>query len=263
MGTPLADALADYRDQLAPATQPGTRPRRWRWWLLLVLTVVVLGVGGALALQAGDSPTPSTAPPVAGSPDQAPTTGPTPTATPSDAPVGAPTLATPPASGWVGWESPVVRTWLPRVPGAGPTNPPATGFAHTPHGALAAAVTLYPLAYYSAPQAAWAQIADTRVQWAPGQREQLAQALAPVWDAQVTEALVLTPVGYRVITYNPDRAQFRLWWALDYPDGRQATVGALVDVVWDAGDWQLVFDEPAMDLRGLQPQDSYLIWGPA
>jgi hypothetical protein len=37
----------------------------------------------------------------------------------------------------------------------------------------------------------------------------------------------------------------------------------LVDVVWDAGDWQLVFDEPAMDLRGLQPQDSYLVWGPA
>ena len=263
MGTPLADALADYRDQLAPATQPGTRPRRWRWWALLVLTVAVLGVGGALAPQAGDSPTPSTAPPVAGSPDRAPTTGPTPTATPSDAPVGAATLATPPASGWVGWESPVVRTWLPRVSGAGPTDPPATGFAHSPHGALAAAVTLYPLAYYSAPQAAWVKIADTRVRWAPGQREQLAQALSPVWDAQVTEALVLTPVGYRVITYRPDRAQFRLWWALDYPDGRAATVGALVDVVWGAGDWQLVFDEPAMDLRGLQPQDSYLIWGPA
>ena len=79
----------------------------------------------------------------------------------------------------------------------------------------------------------------------------------------MTEALLLTPVGYRVITYTADRAQFRLWWALDYPDGRQATVGALVDVVWDAGDWQLFFDEPAMDLRGLQAQDSYLIWGPA
>lgn len=263
MGTPLADALADYRDQLAPATQPGTRPRRWRWRALLVITVLVLGVGGALALQAGNSPTPGTAPPAPGSPDQAPTTGPTPTATPSDAPLGAPTLTTPPASRWVGWESPVVRTWLPRVHGAGPTDPPATGFAHTPHGALAAAATLYPLAHYSAPQPAWARIADTRVRWAPGQHEQLAEALAPVWDAQVTEALLLTPLGYRVITYHPDRAQFRLWWALDYPDGRAATVGALVDVVWDAGDWQLVFDEPAMDLRGLQPSDTYLVWGPA
>jgi hypothetical protein len=262
MGTPLADALANYRDQLAPATEPGARPRRWRWWLLLVLTVVVLGVGGGLALRAGDSPTPGAGPPVAGAADLAPNTGPTPSAAPSDAPVGAQTLATPPASGWVVWESPVVRTWLPRVPGAGPSDPPATGFAHTPQGALAAAATLYPLAYYSAPQAAWAQIADTRVQWATGQRELLAGALARVWDAQVTEALVLSPVGYRVITYSADRAQFRLWWALDYPDGRQATVGALVDVVWDDRDWQLVFDEPAMDLRGLQPQDSYLIWGP-
>jgi hypothetical protein len=263
MGISLADALADYRDQLTPAAQPGTRPRRWRWWVPLVITVLVLGVGGALALQAGDSPTPGTAAPAAGSPDRAPTTGPAPTATPRDAPLGAQALATPPASGWVGWESPVVRTWLPRVPGAGPTDPPATGFAHTPDGALAAAATLYPLAYYCAPQAAWARIADTRVRWAPGQREQLAQALAPVWDAQVTEALLLTPLGYRVITYHPDRAQFRLWWALDYPDGRAATVGALVDVVWDAGDWQLVFDEPAMDLRGLQPSDTYLVWGPA
>jgi len=263
MGTPLADALADYRDQLAPATATGARPRRWRWRLLLVLTVVVLGVGGVLALPAGDSPTPAAAPPVAGSADPAPNTGPTPSEDTSDAPAGAQALATPPAAGWVVWESPVVRTWLPRVPGAGPKDPPATGFAHTPQGALAAAATLYPLAYYSAPRTAWAQIADTRVQWATGQREQLAEGLAPVWDAQVTEALVLTPVGYRVITYNPDRAQFRLWWALDYLDGRQATVGALVDVVWDDRDWQLVFDEPAMDLRGLQPRDSYLLWGPA
>ena len=201
---------------------------------------------------------------MAGSPDQAPTTGPTPSADPSDAPVGAPTLATPPASGWVVWESPVVRTWLPRVPGAGPTNPPATGFAHTPHGALAAAATLYPLAYYSAPQAAWAQIADTRVQWAPGQREQLAQALAPVWDAQVTEALRADPGRLPGDHLQPGSRAVPAVVGAGLP-GRASGHGRGVGRrgVGRAGDWQLVFDEPAMDLRGLQPRDSYLIWGPA
>ena len=47
MGTPLADALADYRDQLAPAAADGARPRRWWWWLLL-------GMVGLI--QVGDAP---------------------------------------------------------------------------------------------------------------------------------------------------------------------------------------------------------------
>ena len=29
----------------------------------------------------------------------------------------------PPATGWAPWSTPVVRTWLPRVPGAGPGDP--------------------------------------------------------------------------------------------------------------------------------------------
>ena len=66
MGAPLADALADYRDQLAPATQPGTRPRRWRWWLLLGMVGLILVGGAATLLWPGDSPTPSPASPVAG-----------------------------------------------------------------------------------------------------------------------------------------------------------------------------------------------------
>ena len=160
---------------------------------------------------------------------------PGPATTPAPAAAGdARTLAVPPASGWVPWESPVVRTWLPRIPGAGPGEPPASGFARTPQGALAAAATLHPLAYYQWPQAAWTEFADTRVQWAPGQREQLAEALVPVWAAEVPDPMRVTPVGYRVIVYDPDRARFRLWWDVDFPDGRSATVGALVDVVWAA-----------------------------
>ena len=257
MGTPLVDALADYRNQLAPTSDTGARPRRWRWWALLGLTVLVLVIGGVLALaRPGESPAPTVAP-VAGPADPVPATTPAPAAA-----ADARTLAVPPASGWVPWESPVVATWLPRIPGAGPGEPPATGFAPTPQGALAAAATLHPLAYYQWPQAAWTEFADTRVQWAPGQREQLAEALVPVWAAGVPDPMRVTPVGYRVIVYSPDRARFRLWWDVDFPDGRSATVGALVDVVWAHGDWQLLFDEPAMDMRGLQPTDTYLVWGP-
>ncbi len=126
MATPLADALAAYRDQLGPR-QPPRDPTPavgggWSWcWSL---TVLVLGVGGVLALQAGELPLPRAPPPRWPGPlDPAPTTGSTPTATPATT-VGAPTLATPPASGWVVWESPVVRTWLPRIPAqARPTRP--------------------------------------------------------------------------------------------------------------------------------------------
>ena len=118
--------------------------------------------------------------------------------------------------------------------GRGRANHRPRGFAPTPQGALAAAATLHPLAYYQWPQAAWTEFADTRVQWAPGQREQLAEALVPVWAAGVPDPMRVTPVGYRVIVYSPDRARFRLWWDVDFPDGRSATVGALVDVVWAA-----------------------------
>ena len=187
MGTPLVDALADYRNQLAPTSEVGARPRRWRWWVLLGLTVLVLVIGGVLALvRPGQSPAPAVAP-VAGPTDPGPATAP-------PVPAGdARTLAVPPGAGWVPWESPVVRTWLPRIPGAGPGDPPASGFARTPQGALAAAATLHPLAYYQWPQAAWTQFADTRVQWAPGAREQLADALVPVWAAEVPDPMQVTP----------------------------------------------------------------------
>lgn len=261
MGTPLADALADYRTQLAPSTDPGRRPRRWRRPVAGILVAAVLLAAGVLSLtRVGGSPSPGPADPVAGPPPPGPATGPTPPA-PGE-PAAESLVGVPPATGWAPWSTPVVRTWLPRVPGSGPGDPPARGFARTPTGALVAAATLHPLAYYAYPEAVWAQFADTRVRWAPGQREQLAAALAPVWTAAVPAPMVLTPVGYRVIVYGADHARFRLWWSVDIPDRGTATVGALVDVAWVDDDWALVFDEPAMDLRPLRPADTYLIWGP-
>ena len=223
---------------------------------------LVLVVGGALTLlRPADSTTPAAAAPVVGPADLGATTGAT-----RLTPAGGPDkggLDVPPAADWEPWSTPIIRTWLPRIPDAGPVSPPGSGFTRTPAGALAAAATLYPLVYYSWPKSAWTPIADTRVVWAPGQREALAEALVPVWAAELPTPLVVTPVGYRAIRYSPDRAQVRLWWALTYPDGREVTIGSLVEVLWVQGDWQLFFDEPAMDSRGLEPRDTYLVWGPA
>ena len=257
MGNPLADALAEYRDQLTSSTGPVADParpaRRWRWWLILVLTVVMLAAGAWLALRPG---TPAAAP-------AGPATAPSPAAPPPTAatatPTGAAALAVAPAAQWTAWQSALVRTWRPVIAGAGPSDPPAAGFAHTAQGALAAAGTLLPMAYYATPRQQWTLLADTRVTWAPGQREQLAAELAPAWQDPPTTSQ-LTPLGYRVVSYAPEHARFRMWWQLDVPS---ATVGALVEVVWQDGDWKLFFDEPAMDLRGITGTDTYLPWGPA
>jgi hypothetical protein len=172
-------------------------------------------------------------------------------------------LAVAPATGWVDWSTPIIQTWLPRIPGAGPADPAGRGFARTPAGALAAAATLHPLAYHAHPRAVWTRIADEQVLWAPGQRDTLERALAPTWDSPLPTRVRSTPVGYRPVAYNADRARVRLWWQVTHPQIGQVIVGALVEVRWSDGDWRLYFDEPAMDLRGLGPSDTYLVWGPS
>lgn len=253
MGTSLTDALADYRDQLRPAPAAHRRGPRWRLWLCLGLAAAVLAGGASATVRSGASPTPGANP------------QPTATSAPTSAGGTSATLsAAVPVADWRAWSSPVIRTWLPTVPGAGPDDPAhLAGFARTPDGALAAAVSLHPAIYYTRDRAAWQALADRRVVWAAGQREQLTQALDRVWQVADLQPVAMTPLGYRPIAYTAERARFRVWWRLDLPDGASPMVGALVDVVWHDGDWSLSFDEPAMDMRGLQPTDSYLSWGPA
>ncbi|MGB7979673.1 MAG: hypothetical protein WCF36_02645 [Candidatus Nanopelagicales bacterium] len=144
MNTDLTHALDAYRAQL-DSTPEGATPRRWRFGVLMALAVAVL-VGGALTtLRPGGPPTPEVASEVVGVAPPAPTTTP-----PAPAPTiaGAATVASPPPAGWSPWSSPVLSTWLPEVPGAGPTDPDrVAGFARTEFGALAAAATLHPLIY--------------------------------------------------------------------------------------------------------------------
>lgn len=257
MPTDLAGALAAYRDSLHPA-RPATRRTRRRWAALVVLGGAVLAGGAVAVVLPGDPPAPGAAPPlVAGAAPEAPATSTTAAVADPAGPLGVP-----PAASWRAWSSPVVRTWLPTIPGAGPTDPGRlAGFTRSPAGALAAAVSLHPTIYYTRDRAAWTGLAEHRVVWAPGQRQALTRALEPVWDVADPDPVGFEVAGYRLVSYTPDRAQLRAWWAWQFPDGARPILGALVTVVWRAGDWWLFFDEPGMDMRALQAADSYVPWG--
>lgn len=257
MPTDLAGALAAYRDSLHPA-RPATRRTRRRWAALVVLGGAVLAGGAAAGVLPGDPPALGAAPPlVAGAAPEASATSTTVAVADPAGPLGVP-----PAASWRAWSSPVVRTWLPTIPGAGPTDSGRlAGFTRSPAGALAAAVSLHPTIYYTRDRAAWAGLAEHRVVWAPGQRQALTRALEPVWDVADPDPVGFEVAGYRLVFYTPDRAQLRAWWAWQFPDGTRPILGALVTVVWRDDDWWLFFDEPGMDMRALQAADSYVPWG--
>lgn len=170
-----------------------------------------------------------------------------------------------PVTQWRRWSTPALVTWLPQVAGAGPRDADPgrlAGFARSPEGALAAAGSLLPAIYYTRDGVDWDWLASERVMWAQGARSALEASLQPVW--QVAAGVSLRPVGFRMVSYSPQRAQVRLWWRTDRPAGEALVVGAIATVRWVSGDWWLVFDEPAMDLRTLDPaRDGYLAWGPS
>ena len=255
MTTNLAEALATYRAQLRPGTPTRGRSRARRWTIVALVTAVL--AGGALAVLLPGDPTP----PPGGAPT-GPVTGtaPAPSSTPTGAADPAAGAAAPVAA-WRAWSSPVVSTWLPTIPGAGPADlTGVAGFTRTPGGALAAAANLHPLIYYTRDRGLWSGLADHRVVWADGQREQLTAALDAVWDTPVEQA-TFELVGYRQVSFTPERAQVRLWWSWAIPGRDVSVVGALVTVLWTGGDWVLWFDEPGMDMRPAQASDSWLVWG--
>lgn len=126
-----------------------------------------------------------------------------------------------------------------------------------------AATSLHPTIYYTRDRGHWRSLADERVLWADGQRQALLAALEPAWDL-TDEVTVLRPVGFRTVSFAPDRSRVRVWWNSHRPGADSVTVGAIVTVVWAAGDWWLSFDQPAMDMRVLDPaRDGYVPWGPS
>ena len=168
-----------------------------------------------------------------------------------------------PATRWRELAPSALGTWLPTSPASGPADAGRlAGFAHSPEGALLAAVNLYPAIYYSRDQQWWRWLADHRVVWADGARDALWDAMEPVWDLP-TDGTALRPVGFRMLSYTPELCRVRLWWSTESPGDAPVTVGAIAMVRWVDADWSLVFDEPAMDMRTLEPaRDGFIAWGP-
>lgn len=252
MSTDLQQRLDDYRGGRPGPAVPARWPRR-RVLLAAGLAAAVLA-GGAVAALTAAGRDPGAAAPSRPEADG----GAAPAAAPADPGPGG-------GFAWREWTSPgLVSLQLPSSPAAGPADPDAAaGFARTPDGALAAAATLHPLIYFTRDWDRWTALAEDRVVWADGQREQLQSALAEAWDIRgaVTPAV---PVGYLPIAYTGDRAVFRIWWQYDgRPTGIPTKViGALVEVRWDGGDWKLRFDEPAADMRAARPGEQWTPFGP-
>lgn len=265
MNTPVADALAEYRAQLHPAQVTTPRRPRWRWWLVTALTVLVLA-GGTWAWLHTHGATPRT--PASTHSGLVDLTGGHPSAEATEAPSAQtgsapqPPLAAP-AARWREFATSALVTWLPASASLGPQDADRmAGFAHSREGALFAAANVYPAIYYSRDRAEWRWLADHRVVWAPDARDALRAALDRVWSLS-GDGAVLRPVGFRMLSYTPDTSRIRLWWSAESPGDAPVTVGAIATLRWVDDDWSLVFDEPAMDIRTLEPaRDSYLPWGP-
>ncbi|MGB7963993.1 MAG: hypothetical protein WCF12_13690 [Propionicimonas sp.] len=265
MNTQIAEALAEYRARLHPDEPPRPKAKRWRWGLVTGLTVLLM-LGGLWAwLRPDTGSTPTTAPQLADE-HVVDLTGRLPAADPTPDPAGVGATAAPlvvaPQTTWRPWETIALRTWLP-ASSAGPGQPDRLmGFTHTPEGAVVAAANVYPAIYYTRDRSAWRDLAERRVLWADGSREALWEALEPVWTL-AGGGLTLRPVGFRMLSYTPELSRVRLWWRTESPAAAPVIVGAIATVHWVDGDWWLVFDEPASDLRTIDPaRDGYVPWGP-
>jgi hypothetical protein len=260
VNTPVAEALAEYRARLHSVETSRRGGTRWRRWLVAGLTALVLLGGLWVWLRPDLVPTPTPATPLSDDSRVVDLTGGRLAA--DQSPV-APLVVAPPTS-WQPWATTALRTWLPTSP-AGPLDPAPgrlAGFTRTPEGALVAAANVYPAIYYTRDRAVWRHLADHRVVWADGARDALWDALQPVWSLAGSD-LALRPVGFRMLSYTPELSRVRLWWRTATPGGAPVIVGAIATVRWVDGDWWLVFDEPASDLRTLDPaRDGYVPWGP-
>ena len=216
--------------------------RRWTG-ILAIGFVIVIGVCLVVVLNARGTPggTPS-APrePAGGGQGDAPTALPRLGAPgPGPLPTGVPTIA-PGQTVWTIYDS----VALPSIPGAGPAHVEgaiAVGYAHTPLGALLAAVN-ESYRYVLAPDETWRAAADAMLLPGPGKDAWLrVRAEHPYGSAgAVGEGGLAQVAGFRFVSYLADEAVIQL-----------VTRGGAGDLLvgtdhvhWTGADWQLV---PATD----------------
>jgi hypothetical protein len=212
-----------------PADQDWFGGRRWTgiaaigFLVLLVVCALVVVIA-----RHGRGPGPAVAPPTAQSSVPA---APLPTAVPTTAPAGAT---------WTIYET----VALPTLPGAGPAHvdgPIATGYAHTPLGALMA-VANESYRYGLADDATWRQAADAMCLAGPGRDAWVQNRGAhPYGPGGGTGGQSLAQIaGFQFVSYTPADTVVQL---VTRDSKGNLQVGAN-HVTWDSGDWRLVLLPP-------------------
>lgn len=239
-------------EQTGPRTEnrsPWTRPGFLLAGGFAVLVVVLLVA--VLVLTSGDEPEAGPQPPAAPAPSgEAPSAS-----SPRD--VGPTTVPTSPPEN-VRWQL-YHTVALPFSEQAGPYEAgrsTATGYAHTPTGALLAAAQI-PIRKLVAPD--WRSVVEQQIVAGPG-REAFTQARAEVSGAEVTPGQFGQYAGFKFVNYTPDTATIQ--FVTRFVSGQmQATT---ITVQWSQGDWKLVLQPDGGDSPTAQPVSDltgYVAWG--
>lgn len=133
----------------------------------------------------------------------------------------------------------------------------ATGYAHTPTGALVAAAQLsvrYSLAND------WRRVLDRSVAPGPGRDVWAATRAKYGAFADPAPGTFCQVAGYMYVDYTPDRAVIQM--ADRCPNSKLQSI--LTTVTWQDGDWKLVLQPDGgvgPDQPALSSLDGYVVWG--
>src|SRR5262249_19071714 len=124
------------------------------------------------------------------------------------------------------------------------TGVAATGYRHTPQGAALAAID-HTVRYSTAADGSWGPIAAAEIASTPGADAwKLARARVKI-TAPANPALAPRIIGYRITSYQPDRAAVTAYSV--YPDNSLSATA--IQVVWTGGDWRLLLPDPGSTTR--------------
>ena len=217
-------------DKSGPRTPPADQDwfggRRWTGiaaigFLIVVAVCVLIVVIGRHGRGSGSAAAPPAAQPAT------PAT-PLPTAVPTTAPAG---------TTWTIYET----VALPTLPGAGPAHvdgPIATGYAHTPLGALLADAN-QSYRYLLAPDDRWREAADAMLNRGPGHDAWLRVRAAHPYGTQGATSgggSLAQIAGFQFVSYTPTDAVIQLV-TRDGTGNLQVTSG---HVTWGDSDWRFV-----------------------
>ncbi|MFS0853875.1 hypothetical protein [Microbacterium sp. 179-I 3D4 NHS] len=133
----------------------------------------------------------------------------------------------------------------------------AVCFSRSPVGAALAATSML----FAAAEHSGVDVTEFYMIDSPGKTAALEDARStdtPDFVADMRET-GMTPVGFRVDEYTPDRASLQLVFSL--PQSRTGYVGIPITTVWTGGDWRLkVLDDGTLSEVSEMTADDFAMW---